>query len=103
MVMGEQLGFSTDYFDAVVSVGVLTVGHAPASSLDELIRITRPGGYVVFSLRPDVYETSGFKEKQAELESAGKWQLAEEGEKFQPLPKGEPEVYHQVWVYRVCQ
>ena len=103
MVMGEQLGFSTDYFDAVVSVGVLTVGHAPASSLDELIRITRPGGYVVFSLRPDVYETGGFKEKQAELESAGKWQLAEEGEKFQPLPKGEPEVYHQVWVYRVCQ
>ncbi len=103
MVMGEPLDFSADDFDAVVSVGVLTVGHAPASSLDELIRITRPGGYVVFSLRPDVYETGGFKEKQAELESAGKWQLAEESEKFQPLPKGEPEVYHQVWVYRVCQ
>ena len=103
MVMGEPLGFSSDYFDAVVSVGVLTVGHAPANSLDELIRITRPGGYVVFSLRPDVYETGGFKEKQAELESAGKWQLTEESEKFQPLPKGEPEVYHLVWVYRVCQ
>ncbi len=103
MVMGETLGFSTDYFDAVVSVGVLTVGHAPASSLDELIRITRPGGYVVFSLRPDVYETGGFKEKQAELESADRWRLAEESEKFQPLPKGEPEVYHQVWVYRVSQ
>ena len=102
MVMGETLGFSADYFDAVVSVGVLTVGHAPANSLDELIRITRPGGYVVFSLRPDVYETGGFKEKQAELEGEHKWQLAEEGEKFQPLPKGEPEVYHQVWVYRVC-
>ncbi len=101
MVMGEPLGFSADYFDAVVSVGVLTVGHAPASSLDELIRITRPGGYVVFSLRPDVYETGGFKEKQAELEGEDKWQLAEEGERFQPLPKGEPEVYHQVWVYRV--
>ena len=103
MVMGETLSFSAGYFDAVVSVGVLTVGHAPANSLEELIRITRPGGYVVFSLRPDVYETGGFKEKQAELESGGKWQLAEESEKFQPLPKGEPEVYHQVWVYRVCQ
>ena len=103
MVMGQPLGFSSDYFDAVVSVGVLTVGHAPANSLDELIRITRPGGYVVFSLRPDVYETGGFKEKQAELENAGKWQLTEESEKFQPLPKGEPEVYHLVWVYRVCQ
>ena len=59
--------------------------------------------HLVFSLRPYVYETSGFKEKQAELERQDKWQLAEEGEKFQPLPKGEPEVYHQVWVYRVCQ
>ncbi len=103
MVMGETLGFSADYFDAVVSVGVLTVGHAPASSLDELIRVTRPGGYVIFSLRPDVYESDGFKEKQADLESAGKWELTEESEQFQPLPKGEPEVYHQVWVYRVCQ
>ncbi|MDA0735422.1 MAG: class I SAM-dependent methyltransferase [Chloroflexi bacterium] len=102
MVMGEPLGFDTGSFDAVVSVGVLTVGHAPASSLDELVRITKPGGYVVFSLRPDVYESAGFKEKQAELESVGKWKLTEESDKFQPLPKGEPEVMHQVWVYQVC-
>ena len=101
MVMGEPLGFATGEFDAIISVGVLTVGHAPASSLDELIRVTKPGGYVVFSLRPDVYEEAGFKERQAELEAAGKWKLAEEGEKFQPMPKGEPEVYHQVWVYQV--
>lgn len=101
MVMGETLGFGTDSFDAIVSVGVLTVGHAPANSLDELVRITKPGGYIVFSLRPDVYEDAGFKEKQAGLESAGKWKLVEESEKFQPLPKGEPEVLHQVWVYQV--
>ena len=43
MVMGETLDFSTDSFDALISVGVLTVGHAPASSLDELVRITKPG------------------------------------------------------------
>ena len=102
MVMGEPLGFDTDSFDAVVSVGVLTVGHAPASSLDELVRITRPGGHVLFSLRPDIYESGGFKEKQAELVTGGKWKLAEEGEKFHPLPKGEPEVLHQVWVYQVA-
>ena len=101
MVMGEPLGFDTDSFDAVVSVGVLTVGHAPASSLDELVRITKPGGHVVFSLRPDIYESGGFKAKQAELVTDGKWKLTEEGEKFQPLPKGEPEVLHQVWVYQV--
>ena len=46
MVMGEILDFETDSFDAVVSVGVLTVGHAPASSLDELVRVTKAGGYI---------------------------------------------------------
>ena len=82
-------------------VGVLTVGHAPANSLDELIRITRSGGHIVFSLRPDVYRDSGFKEKQDSLEEEGKWKLVESSEEFQPLPKGEPDVYHQVWIYRV--
>jgi len=101
MVMGEHLAFDTDAFDAVVSVGVLTVAHAPASSFDELVRITKPGGYIVFTLRPDVYENSGFKEKQTSLESDGKWKLTEVSEKFQPLPTGEPDLYHQVWVYQV--
>jgi SAM-dependent methyltransferase len=102
MVMGGALGFESASFDAVVSVGVLTVGHAPAGSLDELVRITRPGGYVIFSLRPDVYDSAGFKEKQGELESAGRWKLVEVTESFQPLPRGEPEVLHQVWVYQVA-
>lgn len=101
MVMGEPLDFPTDSFDAVISIGVLTIGHAPASSLDELIRITRPGGHIIYSLRPDVYRDSGFKEKQADLEATGQWKLVKVSEEFQSLPKGEPDVYHQVWVYQV--
>jgi len=101
MVMGEPLDFATDSFDSVVSVGVLTLGHAPPSSFDELIRITRPGGYIIYTLRPDVYENKGFKEKQSALETEGKWQLVEVSDKIQVLPRGEPDVYHQVWVYQV--
>ena len=101
MVMGQPLDFAIGGFDAVISVGVLTVGHAPASSLDELVRVTKSGGHIVFSLRPDVWEDSGFKEKQESLVADGKWQLAEVTEQFQPLPKCEPEVFHQVWAYRV--
>ena len=101
MIMGETLGFTTDSFDAVISVGVLTLGHAPASSLDELIRVTKPGGYIAYTLRPDVYRDNGFKENQDALEAEGKWILAEVSEEFQTLPKGEPDVYHQVWVYQV--
>ena len=102
MVMGETLDYETGSFDAVITVGVLTVGHAPASSLDELVRVTRPNGHIVFSLRPDVHENNGFRERQDELESQGKWQLVERTEEFQPMPKGEPEVLHRVWVYRVA-
>ena len=102
MVMGEPLDYATDYFDAVVSLGVLTVGHAPASSLDELVRITRSGGYIVFSLRPDVHRENGFKEKQDALESSGKWRLVDLSEEFQLLPKGEPDITHQIWVYQVA-
>lgn len=100
-VMGQPLGFETGTYDAVICVGTLTVGHAPAASLDELVRVTKPGGYVVFTLRPDVYEKDGFREKQAALEQAGKWELIEVCEPVQCMPRGEPEVYHQVWVYRV--
>lgn len=102
MVMGETLDYATDSFDAVICVGTLTVAHAPADSLDELVRVTSPGGYIVYTLRPDTYENSGFKEKQATLDSEGKWQLVEVSDKLQVLPKGESDIYHQVWVYRVC-
>ena len=101
MVMGEPLGFLTASFDAVISVGVLTVGHAPASSFVELARVTRPGGYIIFTLRPDVYENDGFKEKQTAMEAEGKWKLVEVNEPFQALPRGEPDIFHQVWVYQV--
>ena len=101
MTMGKTLDFATDAFDATITVGVLTVGHAPPHSLDELVRVTRPGGRIIYTLRPDLYEEGGFKEKHAELRSAGKWKLAEVGEPTRILPKGEPDVFHQVWVFDV--
>ena len=101
MVMGEHLDYPTDHFDATISIGVLSLGHAPASSLDELVRVTKPGGHILFTLRPDVYEDLGFKEKQAGLEASGKWKLVEVSEKTQVLPKGEPDIFHQFWAYRV--
>jgi SAM-dependent methyltransferase len=101
MVMGEKLDYPDDTFDGVISVGVMTVGHAPATSLDELVRVTRPGGYIVYSLRPDVYRENGFKEKQSVLELAGRWKLGEVSDEFPPMPTGEPDVMHQDWVYQV--
>lgn len=101
MVMGETLAYGTDSFDAAVSVGVFTVGHVPANGLDELVRVVKPGGHIVYSLRPDVYEANGFREKHAEFEATGKASIVEATEPEHVLPIGEPEVEHQVWVLRV--
>jgi len=102
MTLGEPLAFPTDSFDVIIVAGVFAEGHAPANSFDELIRITKPQGVIVFTLRPDFYEQSGFKEKQSALEADGKWQLVEVGDKYQFLPASHPDLYMQVWVYRVA-
>ncbi len=99
--LGGPLGYPDNVFDAVISVGVMTVGHAPASSLDELVRVAKPGGYLVYTLRPDLYETDGFREKHAKLEAAGKWKLAEVTDPIQFLPIGEPDITHQVWAFEI--
>ena len=100
MTLGETLGFETGQFDAVISIGVFTLGHAPVNSFDELVRATKSGGYIVFSLRTDMVE-DGFKDYFAGLEAAGKWKLAQVSDPYQPLPKGEPEVFHQIWAFQV--
>ena len=99
--MGNTLSLPSDHYDAVICVGTLTVGHAPPSSLDELVRVTKPGGKIVFSMRPDHYEGGGFKEKQTGLEASHKWKLLERTEEFATLPKGEPDILHEVWAYQV--
>jgi ubiquinone/menaquinone biosynthesis C-methylase UbiE len=104
-VLGESLSFPTDSFDAAISVGVFSPGQGPSSAFDELIRITKPGGYIIFTLRPEFYENSdfGFKPKQLELEATGKWTLEEKTQKFRGLPKGEPDLFYNVWVYRITK
>ncbi|MGB3236974.1 MAG: class I SAM-dependent methyltransferase [Geitlerinemataceae cyanobacterium] len=101
-ILGEPLDFPSDSFDAIISVGTFTLGHAPSSGFDELIRITKPGGYIVFTIRPDYYETSDFKDKLSALEAASSWKLVEQGEPFENFPDAESDVYLQIWVYQVC-
>ena len=39
--LGSELGWADGHFAAFLSAGVFTKGHAPPSSLDELVRITQ--------------------------------------------------------------
>jgi len=103
MVLGETLDFADDAFAAVISTGVLTVGHAPASALDELVRVTRPGGYLIFSLTTPTYEHDGFREKFEALEAAGQWQSETMTDEFMSLPTApSDDVQHlaRFYIYR---
>ena len=101
MALGGPLDFETDTFDAAISIGVFTLGHAPANSFEELCRITKPGGHIVISMRPDTRAEQGYEQYQDALTNKGAWTLVSLSDPFHPLPKGEPEVQHQIWVYRV--
>jgi len=98
--LGDRLPYDSGAYDAVVACGVLTTGHAPASCLEELVRVTRPGGVVIFTLRSD--ETPpGYDEAIASLVEAGRWELVERSDDLQAMPASEPEVLVRVWAFRV--
>jgi SAM-dependent methyltransferase len=101
MVLGEYLDFSNRSFAAVAVMGVFGAGHAPLESFDELVRITRRGGHIVFSIRADEYLNQGFKQKQDALEGDGKWRLVEITEAFNSLPLADTELMNHICVYRI--
>ena len=85
-VLGEPLDYPDGSFGAVVSIGTLNIGHAPAASLDELVRVTRPGGHLILTIPTRAWEQGGFGEKVEALRQAGKWQSLEITEPYQPMP-----------------
>ena len=69
--LNQDLPLPTDHFDAAVAVGIFTEGHVNSSCLIELVRVVRPAGYILFSLRDDLLH---FESVQAELNA---WSLVE--------------------------
>ena len=98
--LGDTLDLPSAAYDAVICIGVFVMAHAPASSFDELLRITKPGGHLIFTLRPEFYNNTPFKTKMAELTAAGQWALVETSAPFPGRYREFPEVNLQVWVYR---
>lgn len=99
--LGKPLPFRSNQFDAVISVGVMAMGHAPAICLEELVRVTRPGGHIAYTLRPVVYAHMGFKEVQDNLMARGHWKLMEKTRPFAPMPKRAPDFYYEIWAFQV--
>ena len=85
-------------YDAVVASGVLTHGHAPPQSLDGIVKITRPGGVIIFSLSKIAHDDYGFGEKIKQLETSGLWTLLDRSRLFRTYPFSAKEAHLRHWV-----
>jgi ubiquinone/menaquinone biosynthesis C-methylase UbiE len=75
--MTQPLGISDDTYDAAISVGTFTCGHVGPEALDELIRVTKPGGYVCFTVREQAWEKDHYRTRMRDIENDGIWELQE--------------------------
>jgi len=100
-VLGEPLDLADGAYDAVVSNGVFTVGHAPPDSFLELIRVTRTGGHVCFTMRDDE-RPQGYMEMIERLEDEGRWRRAHVGEPEVTLATGDPRYRQRFWSFEVA-
>lgn len=69
--LNSPLAFDDDRFAAAVSVGVFSYLADTAATLRELLRVTRPGGVVIFTQRTDLWEERRCDELVAALVDNG--------------------------------
>lgn len=85
-ILGEKLDFLDRSFDAIISTGTFTQGHATAAAFDELTRILEKGGLLVFTVGTVVWEEQGFKSKLVQLVRDGELILVESTPIYRPMP-----------------
>lgn len=67
--------YDDNQYDATICCGVFTTGHVPPTALYELIRITKPSGFVVVSTRKSYYEKTNFQQVCDRLQQENQVQL----------------------------
>ncbi len=73
--MNQHLHVEDNSYDAVICVGTFTYAHVGPDAFDELVRITRPGGYVCFTVRDGAYQEYGYRSRMLDLEEINRWEL----------------------------
>lgn len=85
-VLGERLPFEDGVLDTIVSLGTFTIGHAPPRTLDEFVRIIKPGGQVIMTISDHGWKAGGFGPKIEALLDAGIWTMIEATRPYRPMP-----------------
>jgi len=99
--LGRPIPEADNSFAAVTCFGSLGPGHAPPDCLDEFIRVTHPGGHVIFNVRPDTYEEQGLRAKIDDLLAGPTVREVGRSPNFRPYLLSEPELGAQIFVFQV--
>jgi len=75
---GHPLAVIDGFYDATLCVGVFTHGHLGPEGFDELLRITKPGGVICFTVNEGVWETEGFPAALDRHTKVGRWHILEQ-------------------------
>ena len=75
--LNKLLKFKDNMYDVIMCVGTFTYGHVKPQALDELIRITKNGGLICFTINEGIYEEYGFDNKIKELTNNKLWNVKE--------------------------
>jgi SAM-dependent methyltransferase len=85
LALGRPLPFADGAYAGIVASGVFTTGHVGAEGLDELVRICRPGGALVLTVKTTLWD-GGFAGKVADLSAAGLVQEVERTAPYSSMP-----------------
>ena len=58
LALGGPLPFADDAYAGIISAGVFTSGHVGVEGLDELVRICRPGGVIVLTVKNTLWDAA---------------------------------------------
>jgi len=75
--MNERLAIADDSYDATICVGTFTYAHVGPEAFNELVRVTRPGGLICFTIRDGAYQDYDYRSEMLRMEAGETWELQE--------------------------
>lgn len=96
----DRLAMPDNSYAVAVAAGVFTLGHAGPEAFDELLRVMRPSGLIVFSATLPVLDDA-FHAKIQTLSDKGRWRLVEASSPFATALNSADAPQGRVFVYRV--